>query len=146
MPSWTQADLVINNGARLNYYRTGHGEKRPIVLVHGFSDNGLCWTPVARALEAEYDVIMPDMRSHGLSDRFQPGETVDMAADVAELIRGLGLERPIVAGHSMGGGVSYHLTVRYPELVSALILEDAPFMLPRPEQTLPSTSPPRTRQ
>jgi pimeloyl-ACP methyl ester carboxylesterase len=129
------------NGARLHYYRTGHGEKRPIVLVHGFSDNGLCWTPVARALESEYDVIMPDMRSHGLSDRFQPSEKMDMAADVAELIRGLGLGRPIVAGHSMGGSVSYQLTVRYPELVSALILEDAPFMLPRPEQTPPPGQP-----
>jgi len=136
MSHWTQADWMVN-GARLHYYRTGHGEKRPIVLVHGFSDNGLCWTPVARALESEYDVIMPDMRSHGLSDRLQPGEKMDMAADVAELIRGLGLGSPIVAGHSMGGSVSYQLTVRYPELVSALILEDAPFMLPRPEQTPP---------
>ncbi len=132
MPHWTQDDLMVN-GARLHYYRTGCGDKRPFVLVHGFSDNGLCWTPVACALESEYDVIMPDMRSHGLSDRLQPGEKMDMAADVAELIRGLGLERPIVAGHSMGGSVAYQLTVRYPELVSALILEDAPFMLPRSE-------------
>jgi pimeloyl-ACP methyl ester carboxylesterase len=141
MQNWTQADFVLSNGARLHYHRTGNGEKRPIVLVHGFSDNGACWTPVARALEAEYDVIMPDMRSHGLSDRFQPDEKVDMAADVAELIRGLSLGRPIVAGHSMGGGICYQLTVRYPELVSALILEDAPFMLPRPEPTPPPGDP-----
>src|SRR5512133_1374203 len=137
MPHWTQDDLLVNNGARLHYYRTGHGQKRPIVLIHGFSDNGLCWTPVACALESEFDVIMPDMRSHGLSDRFQPGEPVDMAADVAEMVRGLKLGRPIVAGHSMGGSVAYQFTLRYPELVSALILEDAPFMLPRLDQTPP---------
>lgn len=141
MPHWTQADFSLKQGARLHYYRTGQGDKRPIVLVHGFSDNGLCWTPVAQALEAEYDVIMPDMRSHGLSDRFQPGETLDMAGDVAELIRGLGLAQPVVAGHSMGGGISYELTVRWPELVRALILEDAPFVLPKPQPVAPAENP-----
>lgn len=140
MPHWTQDDLMVN-GVRLHYYRTGHGENPPIVLVHGFSDNGLCWTPVARALESEYDVIMPDMRSHGLSDRYHPDEKLDMASDVAELIRRLGLGRPIVVGHSMGGGVSYQLTVRFPELVSALVLEDAPFMLPRPQQATSPSQP-----
>jgi pimeloyl-ACP methyl ester carboxylesterase len=49
------------------------GDKRPLVLVHGFSDNALCWTPTARDLESEYDVIMPDMRAHGLSEQVKPG-------------------------------------------------------------------------
>lgn len=128
---WTQDDLMLN-GVRIHYYRTGRGDKPPIVLIHGFSDNGLCWTPVARALEAEYDVIMPDMRGHGLSARVQPGEDVDMAADVAELIRTLGLNRPIVGGHSMGAGVTYQLVVRFPELVRALFLEDPGWWLERP--------------
>ena len=90
---WTQHDLLVN-GVRLHYYRTGHGDKPALVLVHGFSDNGLCWTPVARDLEADYDVIMPDMRGHGLSERVQLSDKVDMAADVAGLIRALGLTRP----------------------------------------------------
>lgn len=135
---WTQDDLLVN-GVRLHYYRTGQGDKRPLVLVHGFSDNGLCWTPVARALEAEYDVIMPDMRGHGLSARVQPDEKVDMAADVAELIRTLGLRRPIVGGHSMGAMVAYQLVVRFPELVSALFLEDPGWWLTRP---VPPPGPP----
>ncbi|HOT91385.1 MAG TPA: alpha/beta hydrolase [Anaerolineae bacterium] len=131
---WTQEDVLVN-GVRLHYTRTGHGDKRPMVLIHGFSDNGLCWTPVARALEADYDVIMPDMRGHGLSARVQPGDDVDMAADVAELIRTLGLHRPIVGGHSMGAGVTYQLVVRFPELVSALFLEDPAWRLSWPEPT-----------
>lgn len=130
---WTQDDLLVN-GVRLHYYRTGQGDKRPMVLIHGFSDNGLCWTPVARALESDYDVIMPDMRGHGLSARVQPDEAVDMAADVAELIRALGLNRPIVGGHSMGAAVAYQLVVRFPELVSALFLEDPGWWLTRPVQ------------
>ena len=135
---WTQEDLLVN-GVRLHYYRTGHGDKRPMVLVHGFSDNGLCWTPVARSLESDYDVIMPDMRGHGLSARVQLDEKVDMAADVAELIRTLGLNRPIVGGHSMGAMVAYQLVVRFPELVSALFLEDPGWWLSRP---VPPPGPP----
>ena len=97
LSSWTQDDISVG-GVRLHYYRTGHGDKRPLVLVHGFSDNGLCWSRTAHDLEAEYDVVMPDMRGHGLSARMRPGDDVDMAADLAGLIRGLGLKRPIVGG------------------------------------------------
>ncbi len=132
-PHWTQNNLLVN-GVRLHYYRTGHGDKRPLVLVHGFSDHGLCWAPTARDLESEYDVIMPDMRAHGLSERVQPGEKVDMAADVAGLIRTLGLRRPIVCGHSMGAMITYQIGVRFPELASALVLEDPPWWLSRPAQ------------
>jgi len=133
LPHWTQNDLLVN-GVRLHYYRTGRGDKRPLVLVHGFSDHGLCWTPTARDLESEYDVIMPDMRAHGLSERVQPGEKVDMAADLAGLIRALGLRRPIVCGHSMGAMITYQIGVRFPELASALVLEDPPWWLSRPIQ------------
>jgi N-formylmaleamate deformylase len=133
LPHWTQNDLLVN-GVRLHYYRTGQSDKRPLVLVHGFSDNGLCWTPTARDLESEYDVIMPDMRAHGLSERVQPGEKVDMPADLAGLIRTLELKRPIVGGHSMGAMITYQVGVRFPELVSALVLEDPPWWLSRPVQ------------
>jgi pimeloyl-ACP methyl ester carboxylesterase len=111
------------------------------MLVHGFSDNGLCWAPTARDLESEYDVIMPDMRGHGLSARVQPDEKVDMAADVAELIHNLGLKRLIVGGHSMGAMVTYQIGVRFPELASALILEDPPWWLPSQVQTPPPDQP-----
>ena len=140
IPHWTQHDQQVN-GVRLHYYRTGKAEKRPLVLVHGFSDNGLCWTPVARDLESDYDVIMPDMRAHGLSERVQPHDKVDMAADMAELIRNLGLKSPIICGHSMGALVTYQVAVRFPELASAIVLEDPPFWMPEPEQAPLLTEP-----
>src|SRR5512147_3178204 len=115
---WAQNDLLLN-GVQLHYYRTGQGDKRPLVLVHGFSDNGLCWTPTAHDLEAEYDVVMPDMRGHGLSERMRPGDDVDMAADLAGLIRGLGLKRPIVGGHSMGAMIASELGALFPDLARA---------------------------
>ena len=59
--------FVESNGIRLHYTRTG-GDKPPLVLAHGVTDAGLCWTPLAEALAPEYDAIMVDARGHGRSD------------------------------------------------------------------------------
>jgi pimeloyl-ACP methyl ester carboxylesterase len=40
-------------------------------------DDGLCWQPTARDLEAQFNVILPDDRGHGLSERVRPGEKVE---------------------------------------------------------------------
>ena len=63
---WASEHIIVN-GIKLHYNRTG-GDKPPLVLSHGITDNGLCWTPLACVLEKEYDVIMYDKRGHGLSD------------------------------------------------------------------------------
>lgn len=123
LPHWTENDVIID-GATFHYYRTGSGGKPALVLAHGFSDNGLNWLPVACDLEDEYDVIMPDARGHGKSQRVQPGEVVDHARDLAGVIQALKLNRPVVGGHSMGGSTAAELGARYAHLARALILED----------------------
>jgi len=120
---WTEKDIQVN-GITMHYTRTGKGKKPPLVLVHGFTDNGLCWTPVARELEDSYDVIMPDMRGHGLSSRVKEGDQVDMASDLAQLIEKLELKQPVVGGHSMGSMITYELGLRFPHLARALFFED----------------------
>jgi len=60
------------NDLTISYQRTG-GEKPPAVLLHGLMGSGAGWTPVAQALEAEFDVIMPDARGHGGSS---PGVSI----------------------------------------------------------------------
>jgi pimeloyl-ACP methyl ester carboxylesterase len=123
MTDWTTAE-ISTNGIRIHYTRTG-GDKRPLVLSHGATDSGLCWTRLARVLEADYDLIMPDARGHGLSEAPDSGySAADHAADLAGLIRGLGLDRPAVGGHSMGAGTTLTLAAEYPDLVSCAILED----------------------
>lgn len=126
MLNWISDD-VIANGIKLHYVRTGGG-KPPLVLAHGFSDNGLCWTPVAQTLESGYDVVMPDARGHGLSDAPETGyDTEDRVADLAGFIQALGLERPGVMGHSMGAGTVAYTAALHPGLVSCAILEDPPW-------------------
>ena len=123
---WAHGD-VIANGLKLHYVRTG-GDKPPLVLAHGYSDNGLCWTRVARVLEADYDLIMYDARRHGLSDD-GPGvaEHHDLARDAAGLIEALGLDKPGLFGHSMGAATAAATAAMYPDLLSYIILEDVPW-------------------
>jgi N-formylmaleamate deformylase len=123
MLKFTESDAKIN-GVKIHYYRTG-GSKPPFVLLHGATDNGLCWTALAEVLAEKYDVIMPDAQGHGLSDRLTPAFTfIDHAAQTAGLVRQLGLDSPLVMGHSMGAGTAVNLAVEYPDLPRAIILED----------------------
>ena len=133
MSNWKQSNIVVGD-VTLHYTQTG-GDKPPLVLIHGFSDNGLCWTPVARELEADYDIIMPDMPSHGKSSRIPEDQAIDMSTNVAALIEALNLGKPIVGGHSMGAVVTYELVVRYPHLVKAFFLEDPAWMMDVPVMT-----------
>lgn len=124
MTDW-QSATIQSNGIRIHYTRTG-GDKPPVVLAHGFSDAGRCWTPVAEILANKYDVIMTDARGHGRSEAPEMGYGVtDMAADIAGVITGLGLHKPAVLGHSMGGATTFVLAGAYPDLPGAILIEDA---------------------
>lgn len=123
MADWQTGDVVAN-GIRIHYVRTG-GNKPPLVLNHGATANGLSWLRVARALETDYDVIMPDARGHGLSDAPEAAYgSGERATDLAAFIQTLGLDHPVVGGHSMGGSTSLRFAADYPDVPRAAILED----------------------
>jgi N-formylmaleamate deformylase len=125
MASWSSAHIEAN-GIRLHYTRTG-GSGPPLVLAHGFSDDGLCWTAVAEALAPEYDAIMIDARCHGGSEAPEKAFSVmDQVDDLAGAITGLGLEEPLILGHSMGAMTALALAGAYPDLPRAILLEDPP--------------------
>lgn len=116
--------FIQANGLRLHYYRRT-ADKPTLLLLHGITDNGLCWAPVIEALGDDFDIVAPDARGHGLSDAPEHGyAAADHAADVAALIRALELNRPIVMGHSMGGMVATLVAAWHPNLVRAAIFED----------------------
>ena len=116
--------FVKVNGVNIHYYRTGGG-KPTIILLHGATDNGLCWTPVAESLAKQYDVIMPDAQGHGLSDRIDPDfPSMNHAHQVVGLIHKLEIIDPIIMGHSMGAGTTVNIAAEYPGLPKAIILED----------------------
>lgn len=126
MTAWSSGELDIS-GLRVHYTRTGGGDKPPVVLAHGGTDDGPCWTAIARVLGDEFDVIMPDARGHGRSDAPDQGYgSAQQAADLAGVIRALGLTRPAVLGHSMGAASALVLAGTYPDLPGAILLEDPP--------------------
>jgi pimeloyl-ACP methyl ester carboxylesterase len=136
MAEFIQGDVRIN-GIKIHYYRSG-GKKPPFILLHGATDNGLCWTPIAAVLAERYDVIMPDAQGHGLSDRLDPKFSYEShTKQTAGLIKELGLKKPIVMGHSMGAGTTTNIAAEYPLLPKAIILEDPAWGMqapPNPEE------------
>ena len=125
------ANTIQANGITQHYYGSG-GDKRPLVLMHGFTDDGACWFPLAEPLSEDYDVIMPDARAHGHSTRVAGigFSNEALADDAAAFIRALGLDRPAVMGHSMGAFNAMIMAAKYPDLVNCLTLEDPPLFPP----------------
>lgn len=129
MTNWTTA-VWEANGINIHYLRTG-GAKPPLVLLHGLTGSGACWSPLARALEAEFDVVMPDARGHGDSSAPLNGYRYeDHARDVVGLIQGLGLVAPVLLGHSMGGMTAAVVASRAAVALRGLILADPTFLSP----------------
>jgi N-formylmaleamate deformylase len=127
MAEWCTA-ICETNGIRMHYTRTGVGTS-PLILLHGLTGNGQCWTAITQTLEGEYDLIMPDFRGHGKSSVPEYGYRYDdHANDVVGLINSLGISPPVLIGHSMGGLVAAVVASRYPALIRGLILADPTFI------------------
>ena len=130
MTNW-MTGICEANGINIHYLRTG-GAKPPLVLLHGLTGSGACWSPLARALEGEYDVVMPDARGHGNSSTPLDGYRYeDHASDVVGLIQGLGLAAPVLLGHSMGGMTAALLASQLGTAIRAVILADPTFLNPQ---------------
>ena len=118
---WQAGAIETPDGAQIHYTRTG-GAKPALLLLHGAQATGLTWLRTAQALEATHDVVMPDLRGHGRSSRIEAGLSTEMLVDdMIALLRALGLERPLVAGHSMGADIAGRLAATYPTRAVVLV-------------------------
>ena len=111
---------IINaNEIELAYERRGKGP--PLMLLHGYPLDHHLWDLVAPMLEANFDLILPDLRGFGESSTVNSQYFMDdFASDVAALLDNLGIEKTALAGHSMGGYVALAFTKLYPKRVSGL--------------------------
>lgn len=126
MRPWRTGTVPVSGGF-LAYHRTG-GDRPPLVLSHGLTDNGLCWTRLACALASDFDVVMLDARGHGASARPSPEVRHDPACDIAEAIEALGLRSPVVMGHSVGARATAAYANARSGRIAKVILEDPPFL------------------
>jgi pimeloyl-ACP methyl ester carboxylesterase len=98
------------------------GSGTPILLLHGLMGRASTWWETAEWLAGHGRVVGMDARGHGRSEARGPWTTDRMAADVVEVLTGLG--PAVVVGHSMGGLHGLVAAARRPELVRALVVGD----------------------
>jgi pimeloyl-ACP methyl ester carboxylesterase len=103
------------------------GSGPPVVLVHGSLDDHRAWERVVPHLAAHHRVHTYDRRGHGRST-CPPGQghISEDVADLAGLIRALGLDAPLVVGHSYGSSTSLLLGAHHPELTGGLLVHEPP--------------------
>jgi len=127
MSTWPAGTVGVN-GIAVSYLRAGGGGPT-VVLLHGLMGGAVVWAPVARRLEADCDVVMPDARGHGRSATPREGYRYsDLADDVVALIEALGLNRPVLVGHSMGGMTAALVASRIGSRLRGLVLVDPTFL------------------
>jgi pimeloyl-ACP methyl ester carboxylesterase len=98
---------------QLNHHRSGTGD--PLVLVHGIGSRWQMWEPVLGRLAAHHEVIALDLPGFGASPMPPPGTPPGIASQIAlvsEFLAQLGIERPHVAGNSMGGLLALEMAGR----------------------------------
>ena len=101
-----------------------YGSGPPLVILHGLLGSSDNWISLARLFGEQFEVIAPDLRNHGRSPHSDSMSHVEMAKDVADLLRCRRLSNVAMIGHSLGGKVAMESALRFPNLIERLIVVD----------------------
>ena len=109
--------------------------ERPIVLAaHGITGTGISWAAVADQLGDDVELVAPDLRGRGRAGGWGPPYGLGQhARDLVALMDDRGVQRCVVAGHSMGAFVAVVMAHQFPDRVESLVLVDGGLPLPIPE-------------
>ena len=116
-----RADAFVQlEDVRMHYQIWGSGN-RALLLIHGNGGSVQSLREAAQYLANDYTVYLPESRCHGQSS--DPGEIsyALMAKDYAQFCRALGIEKPLIVGHSDGGINAIQIAMDYPELPGAIV-------------------------
>ena len=112
------------SGVGTEYQVTGRG--RPVVLLHGFPDSGRLWRYQVPALAAAgFQVIVPDLRGYGRSDKPEAVEAYSMsllAGDVMAILTDLEIGKAQIVGHDWGAALAWALASFAPGRVDHLVV------------------------
>jgi pimeloyl-ACP methyl ester carboxylesterase len=99
------------------------GEGEPLLLIPGLGATVRVWDPVAPLLAEHFSLVMADNRGIGHSEaRRKPRTLRDYAADLADLLDALQVERAHVLGLSLGGIIAQRLAIDHPDRINRLVL------------------------
>jgi pimeloyl-ACP methyl ester carboxylesterase len=111
------------NGWQAHYLKAGRGE--PVVLIHGGASDAADWTLTMDALGDRYSFYAPDLLGYGQSERNENGYYLSDFTDfLLGFIDALGLDKPVLAGHSLGGRFCLDVALKAPDKISKLVLID----------------------
>ncbi len=130
--------MPTDNFVKLNglqfHYRDWGGKGVPLILLHGLASNAVFWDLAAPYLSRHFRTFALDQRGHGSSAKPDDGyDFPSVSADVEAFTRALGLEKPIVAGHSWGGNVAIQVAADYPQLPFGIVCIDGGIIEPSSE-------------
>jgi pimeloyl-ACP methyl ester carboxylesterase len=112
------------NGTRIHYRIGGSGPA--VVLLHGYAETGHMWNPLMPLLAKTHTVIVPDLRGAGDSAKPETGyEKKNMAVDIHELVKSLGIAKAAIVGHDIGLMVAYAYAAQFPAETERVVLMDA---------------------
>lgn len=107
----------------LAYVEMGEPGGKPLVLIHGYTDNSRSWSLLAPHLDAGRRIVAVDLRGHGASDAPACCYGFDsLSSDIDALMQALAIERADVVGHSLGSMTALALAAFHPERVDHLVL------------------------
>ena len=123
-------EMIKGDGASLFVRRAGPRNAPSIVLLHGYPQTSAMWHGVAPILARSYQVVCPDLRGYGQSDKpasdslHQPYSKRAMANDIIAVMRRLGHKRFLVGAHDRGARVAHRMGLDHPNSVAAMTLLD----------------------
>ena len=124
-PKTFRARQIATNGTKL-YVRVG-GAGSAVVLLHGYGETGDMWVPLAKELERDYTVVVPDLRGMGLSAKPAGGyDKKTQGGDVAGILDALKIETAALVTHDIGNMVGYAFAAQYRNRVRRFVVIDAP--------------------
>lgn len=128
-------DRTVDLGGLSFHYREyahpdgSDAEGRPVVLLHGVASNSRIWIMVGPALGRSFHTFALDQRGHGGSARPDSGyDFATVVGDLAAFVDAMGLERPVIVGHSWGGNVAIQYAATHPGVPAGIVLVDGGFM------------------
>ncbi|MFA5419458.1 MAG: alpha/beta hydrolase [Bacteroidales bacterium] len=117
--------MLLANGETIAYLEQGHG-KQVIILIHGNLSSSVYFRPLLKRLPENLRVIAMDLRGFGDSTYHKHITSLkDLADDVSMLMNALMIEKAVIVGWSLGGGVAMEFAAAYPQKTTKLVLIDS---------------------
>ena len=116
--------MAVVNGINIHYVIEGQGA--PVVFIHGWPEFWYGWRRQIPVLSERYQVIVPDLRGFGYSDKPLHGyDTKSAASDIYELVQQLGHQQVSIVAHDIGVRVAYRFALDHEETVNRMVLLDS---------------------